>query len=82
MKAAQLKEKFKKILEMDGVVTKWDRSTGAGLVSTSTKEYEINPELVKSFGDERMPMDSRDVTFEVGEVDGKTMVTSLSLKED
>lgn len=75
-----LKEKLTKIFEREGVVITWDKASGLGTISSGTKSYSVNPELVKSFGDERMPMKVREVTFEVGDVDGKEMVTSIALK--
>jgi hypothetical protein len=80
-KAKSLKEKLKGINEKDGVVGVWNRQTGAGTIHSGTQSFEVNPELVKSFGDERQALDGLPVSFETGTVDGKEMVTSVSLKD-
>ena len=79
-KANELKARLIALSEREGVVTDWNAKTGAAVVSSGTKSFEVSPELVKEFGDERMFMRDKEVTFEVGDVDGKQMITSLKLK--
>lgn len=78
--AKNLKTKWSKVNEQEGVIATWTRQTGAGLVSSGTKSYEVNPELVKSFGDEKQAIEGLACDFEVGTIDGKEVVTSISLK--
>jgi hypothetical protein len=78
--AKSLKEKLKSINEMEGVVMVWDRAGKKGSITSGTQSFEVSPELVASFGDEAQALEGLSVDFEVGQVDGKEMVTSLSLK--
>lgn len=79
-KAKSLKEKWAKLNENDGVIMTWDRASGKGNVTAGTQSFEVSPELVKSFGDEKEALEGKDCTFTTGTVDGKEMVTSISLK--
>lgn len=79
-KAKQLKEKWSKINEQEGVIMAWDRVSGKGNITAGTQSFEVSPELVKSFGDEKLALEGKDCEFTTGTVDGKEMVTSLTVK--
>lgn len=78
--AKSLKEKLKSINEMEGVVMVWDRAGKKGSITSGTQSFEVSPELVASFGDEAQALEGLPVDFEVGQVDGQEMVTSITLK--
>lgn len=79
-KAKTLKEKWSKINEQEGVIMTWDRATGKGNVTAGTQSFEVSPELVKSFGEEAEALEGKDCEFSTGTIDGKEVVTSISLK--
>jgi hypothetical protein len=78
--AKSLKEKLKSINEMEGVVMVWDRANKKGNITSGSQSFEVSPELVASFGDEAQALEGLPVDFEVGQVDGQEMVTSITLK--
>lgn len=84
-KATALIERMRPLMEQsgEGFVVKCDYATGQMIVrGEDNNDYEVSAEVAKGLADEKRPLQTKKVKFSTSNVDGKEMVTSISVVEE
>lgn len=84
-KATELIERMRPLMEQsgEGFVVKCDYATGQMIVrGEDNMDYEVEAETVKGLASENRPLQTKKVKFSTSNVDGKELITNISLVEE